>query len=115
MIQSRVLNSPEVWETEKWFEKLKLPDNDIGVFQTAEEVTAFAVPDLKGVQDYLKAARIQTLAAVRTITPEKLDQIVHLPLGEFSVAAMLVMTISHQSQHVGEMSYLRGLQRGMNQ
>jgi hypothetical protein len=114
MIQSKVINNREVWETEKWYEKLKLPPNDIGVFKTAEEVAAFSVPSIKDLQDYYKVVRIQALSAVKSITPERLDQVIHLPFGEFSVSAMFVMTVSHQSQHIGEMSYLRGLQRGMN-
>jgi hypothetical protein len=114
MIQSKVSNSPEIWGTEKWYEKLRLAPHDIGIFQTAEDVAAFSVPNLKVVQDYLKAVRIQSMAAVKIATPEVLDRIVHLPFGEFSVGALFSMAISHQSQHVGEMSYLRGLQRGIN-
>jgi hypothetical protein len=114
IIQTQINNAEMVWDTEKWYEKLKLPANDIGVYKTPEEIAAFSVPDFKNLRIYSDKVREKALAAANSITPAILDKVCHLPFGEFKGSALFVMTISHQTQHVGEMSYIRGLQRGLN-
>jgi hypothetical protein len=37
-----------------------------------------------------------------------------MPWGEFNVAGIFSIIISHTSGHIGEIAYLRGLLRGMD-
>jgi hypothetical protein len=44
----------------------------------------------------------------------QLDRIVKTPWAEVPAGSLLAMAITHQAEHAGEMSYIRGLQKGMN-
>jgi hypothetical protein len=133
-IQSRLRGKPQLWESEKWYQKLNKKADDSGGHYTAEQVAAFVVPDLKDLLGYAEAVRKQTLEYLKDLTPGQLDQKVELPpMGppptatvagtpnqarmpprEMTVGSMLMMNVTHLAQHAGEISYLRGLQRGMN-
>ena len=133
-IQSRLRGKPQLWESEKWYQKLNKKADDSGGHYSAEQVTAFVVPDLKDLLGYAEAVRKQTLEYLKDLTPGELDKKIELPpMGppptatsagtpnqarmpprEMTVGSMLMMNVTHLAQHAGEISYLRGLQRGMN-
>jgi hypothetical protein len=49
------------------------------------------------------------------LTPQELERIVNLPyLGDIAIGKLFARMIIHLSGHVGEMSYIRGLKRGLN-
>jgi hypothetical protein len=133
-VQSLLQRKTQIWEAEKWYEKLGKDKSDSGSHYTAEQVASFSVPDFKDLQEYTASVRTRTLEFLKDMTPEKLDQKVELPpMGpprsaapggqstsprrptfEPIVGSMLLMTVTHLAQHAGEISYLRGLQRGMD-
>jgi hypothetical protein len=115
MIQCRLREKPETWETEKWHEKLNLPVTEAGAHFTVEQVNAFVVPELKDLLGYYDAVRAQTSEYLKGMTPEAFDKKITWPnMGELAAAAVLMIIVGHTSQHIGEISYLRGLQRGMD-
>ena len=132
LIQFLIQRKPQIWETEKWYDKLGKPKTDTGSHYTPEQVASFQVPNLKDLQEYGIAARQKTLEFLQSLTPEKLDMKVELPpMGpppgpagqagpprrppfEPIVGPMLVALVTHLAQHAGEICYLRGLQRGMD-
>ena len=64
---------------------------------------------------YHDAVRAKTKETLRGMSVEALDEKVTFPnFGEMPRAALFSFLISHASQHIGEMSYLRGMQRGMD-
>jgi len=104
-----------VWETEKWCDRLGMPVTESGGQYTEEQVNAFNPPPLKDLAAYSQAVRSKLLASVQEMKPGQFDQKITVPFfGEMTVAAFIALMISHSSQHIGEMSYLRGLQRGLN-
>ena len=119
---------PKIWESEKWFEKLGKERTDTGGHYTAEQVGHFRISDIKDVKAYGAAVRQKSLAFLEEMTAEKLDLKVvpPIPAGtpgaarpnpfpfEPTIGSLLILTVTHLSQHVGEISYLRGLQRGMD-
>jgi hypothetical protein len=134
-IQSRLQGKPQLWESEKWYQKLNKSANDSGGHYTAEQVAAFVVPNLKDLLGYSEAVREQTLEYLKDLTAGQLDKKVELPpmgppptapsagtpnqprlppFRDMTVGSMLMMNVTHLAQHAGEISYLRGLQRGMN-
>jgi hypothetical protein len=131
-IQSLLQGKPQLWESEKWYQRLRKTANDSGSRYTAEQVAAFAVPELKDLQGYAEAVRKRTLEYLKDITPEKFDKKVNLPpmgpppkdvpagkpkmspFADATVGSMLSITLTHLAEHAGEISYLRGLQRGMD-
>jgi hypothetical protein len=132
-LMSLIQGKPQLWETGKWYEKLGKNVKDRGGHYTAEQVAGFIVPELKDLQEYTGAIRRETLEYIKEVTPEKLDTKLNLPpMGpppkdtaagqsapprrpfEPTVGGILLMTLTHLAQHAGEISYLRGLQRGMD-
>ncbi len=116
LIQSK----PQLWETGKWYDRLNKEVEDGGGPYTEEQVAGFVVPDLKDLQAYTDAVRKQTLDYLTKATPETLDREVEIPqMGPVkrpptTVGMLLLKNVTHSSQHAGEVSYLRGLKRGMD-
>jgi hypothetical protein len=134
-VQSRLRGKPQLWESEKWYQKLGKDAMDTGGHYTAEQVAAFVVPDLNNLLEYAEAVRKQTLEYLKELTPADFDKKVNLPpmgpppttqsagtptqprpspYGDMTVGSFLMMNVTHFAQHIGEISYLRGLQRGIN-
>lgn len=115
-----IQGKPQLWETEKWYQKLNKGLEDSGSHYTAEQVAGFVVPDLKALHAYADAVRKQTLDYLDEITPETLDREVIMPqMGPVkrpptAIGNILMMNVTHLCQHAGEISYLRGLKRGMD-
>ena len=115
-VQQRLLQKPQVWESEKWFLKLNVAENEAGAHYTVEQVNAFPVPDHKDLAAYYDAVRARTAEYVAGLKAEDFDRkLTILPFpGETTVAAILSLVVTHAAGHLGEISYLRGLQRGMD-
>ena len=122
-----------VWEKDKWYLKLNKDIKDTGAHYTTEQVANFVVPDMKDIQAYADAVRKQTLKYLKGLTPEDLDKKVvlpppppppknadgttpppHKPPFKNIAGILLLFTVSHLAEHAGEISYIRGLKRGMD-
>jgi len=135
-MQSRLQGKPHIWESEKWCEKLGKDVKDSGGHYTAEQVAAFVVPKMEDLMGYSDAVRGRTLEYLKNAPSDEFRRKITLPPPpvsvpprgapaampgqsgrpplEITVGQMLVMTLTHLAQHAGEISYLRGLQRGMD-
>ena len=129
-IHSRLQGKSQLWESEKWYQKLNKAITDDGAHYTPEQVAGFVVPDLEDLMAYAEAVRKQTLEYIQGLKPGDFDKKVNLPPPPVPrnvpagrpapprmspvVGSILLMLVTHLSQHVGEISYLRGLQRGMD-
>jgi hypothetical protein len=107
-------NKPHVWETGRWYNELNLAENEAGSHYTAEQINAFPVPRKDDLLAYNAAVREQTIAYLKSLKAADFDRKVSLPFGEFNVAGVFSIIVGHGAQHTGEMSYLRGLQRGID-
>jgi hypothetical protein len=113
-IQARLQGKPQIWESGKWYNKLNMAESETGAHYTIDQVNAFPVPNIKDLLDYYEAVRAKTLDYLNSLTPDAFDKIVKLQFGEFTVAGVFSLVISHTAQHIGEISYLRGILRGMD-
>lgn len=115
IIQSSVKGEPLIWESAKWYEKLNLPVEEEGAHYTIEQVNAFKVPPFNDLMAYYDAVRRKTKECLRGMQPEELDRNISFGnYGELPLATIFSFIVTHASQHVGEISYLRGLQRGLD-
>ncbi len=123
---------PQLWESEKWYQKFNKAINDGGAHYTAEQVAAFVVPDLKELLNYAEAVRKNTIEYLKGLKPADYEKKVNFPppppppVGSEArpvpprppftpnVGSMLLMLLTHISEHAGEISYIRGLKRGMD-
>lgn len=132
-VQRLIQGKPELWESGNWCIKMGKAKTDSGAHYKPEEVASFCVPTLKDMNDYAAGVRKNTLAFIDTLTPEKLDEKLklpafgpppgqqgkapsppHRPPFEPTVGIMTMMTVTHIAEHAGEISYIRGLIRGMD-
>jgi len=114
-IQARLQNKPTLWDSEKWYQKLGIPQNEDGAHYNIDQVNAFPVPPYKELLAYFNTVREKTLAYVAGIDAAELDRKFSMPpFGEMTVAGMLSLTVGHAAGHIGEMSYIRGIQRGLD-
>ena len=114
-IQVRLQEKSEVWETGKWHDVLNVPKDEAGAHYTAEQVNAFPVPKLDNLMAYAAAVRAATKEYVNSLTADVFERKITMPhFGEMPVAVILSLTVGHAAQHIGEISYLRGLQRGLD-
>ena len=112
-VQSRMQGKPEVWVTGKWYEKLHLPETEVGSHYTIQQVNTFPTPDLEETLAYYATVRAKTLEYLKELAPDAFERTLTMPQGRTaSVAAIFALIVSHAAQHVGEISYLRGVQRG---
>ena len=106
---------PQVWESEKWHEKLNLPDDPriTGYGYTAEQVDSFPAVQFGDLLGYGEAVRARTLDYVRQLAPAKFDEKVKSRIfGEVSVGNLINHLLCEIAQHVGQIAYLRGLVKG---
>ncbi len=114
-IQARLRGKPELYESGKWYEKLNLAKDEAGAHYTVDQVNAFPVPDLKVLLAYYDAVRANTLEYLKGLKAVDLEKKITMPhFGEMTQAAIFSIIVSHTSQHLGEISYLRGILRGMD-
>lgn len=115
ILQGLLKKKPLIWESEKWHEKLGLSKEEEGSHYALEQVNAFKVPELANILEYYEAVRANTKEILRSMTVEALDEKVTFPnFGEMPTAALFSFIVAHTNQHIGEMSYLRGMQRGLD-
>jgi uncharacterized damage-inducible protein DinB len=111
-IHRNLAQKPQVFE--KWYKKMNKAADDGGAHYTLDQVNAFVVPDLKDIMDYWAEVRAETIVYIDSLTEADLEKKIKMQWGEFNVAGILSLTVSHTVGHIGEMSYLRGLYRGMD-
>ena len=104
----------EIWRRDVWYEKLGLPAGDDGFDYTVDQVANLPQFDMADCMAYYDAVRRATLRYLDGLTPADLDR---CPQPErrpgYSVGRMLSHLIVEGSQHLGQVAYLRGLQRGL--
>jgi hypothetical protein len=131
-VNARIQGKQSVWESGKWYVKFNKAMTDGGAHYTAEQVAGFVVPEIKDLQAYADAVRKETTGYLKDVTAKELDRKVELPPMPHAqnadgksappprapfepiVGLMLQFTVAHLSQHAGEISYIRGLKRGMD-
>jgi uncharacterized damage-inducible protein DinB len=113
-IQEIIQGKKTLWEVEKWYEKLGMPITEAGNGYNCEQVNNFSVPQLINLLAFAEAAHAKSVEYIKNLKLDDLDLKIKLPWGDFTVAGVISMVVTHGTQHIGEVSYLRGLQRGLD-
>ncbi len=104
----------ELYEAEGWREKLGTPSNESGYQYTAEQLQAWPVPKLEVLRGYADSVREKTLAFLQSVTPEKLSELVRPERPPDTVGSILGRISTEIALHMGQIAYLRGIQRGLD-
>ena len=107
----------EVWIKDRWCDKVGMPSEGSGAGHSAEDVAAFPDIALADLLVYHDAVRKNTFRVIDALTeadlekshperrPERTDHpTIHWVLGHVAV---------EESQHVGQIAYIRGMLRGL--
>lgn len=115
LIQGLLQKKDLIWISEKWYEQLGLSRDEEGSHYSADQVNAFKVPQLSLLISFYDAVRVQTKAKLRNMAIEAFDEMVTFAnFGDMPVGALFSFMIAHANEHIGEMAYLRGMQRGID-
>ena len=114
-VQGFAQGADTVWERQRWFQKLGLPEKGSGFGYTAEQVNnlpRFDIDEMMAYYDVVREATLQYLKSVSAKDLETCPQPDQRP--GYSIGRMFSHVIVEESQHVGQAAYLRGLLRGLN-
>ena len=125
----RLQGKTQLWESEKWYQKFNKTIGDSGAHYTAKQLAAFVVPDLKDLLAYAEVVRKETQSYLKGLKPKDFDKKVNMPppiaiqagsptpprpLFNPIVGSMLMHLVTRFAERAGEISYIRGMQRGMD-
>ena len=102
----------ELYEAESWQDKLGTP---LKAYQySVEELKAWSVPPLGTLREYARSVREKTLALLRSMPTDKLSELAHPDRPPDTIGAILGRMSIETALHVGQIAYLRGVQRGLD-
>lgn len=108
------MRAPQVWERDGWPKRLGLPERDSGFGYNAQQVKDLPQYDFDGIMAYYDAVRQDTLKYLDSLTEKDLDR---YPDPErrpgYSIGRMFSHILIEEAQHVGQVAYIRGIQRGL--
>ena len=104
-----------VWQRDNWHGKMGLPEKESGFRYTAEQVTQFPAFDMDEMLAYYDAVRVETYKFLDSISEADLALRPHPRRPEYSLANMFSHLLVEESQHVGHVAYIRGIQRGIEE
>ena len=113
----------DVWGTNNWYTQFGLEPSDHGVRFTLEQVATFPVISLDLLQGYLGDVRADTKAFIQAFRLSDLDIVPgrfpfppNSPGGsdKWQMGHMFRQLFGELNQHLGQVSYLRGMVKGFN-
>ena len=109
-------NRPLAWVEEGWHERFGMSsENDFGTGWTSEQVRAFKVESAQLLLDYHSAVVKRSQEYLATVKADDLDRVLDEPQWDPrpTVGVRLVSLVSDNTQHAGQIAYLRGLFEGL--
>ena len=108
----------EVWISGRWCEVLRLPAEGNGYGSSMEQIAAFPDISIERILAYFDAVHESTLRVIETLTDGDLDKN-HSgrhwrePEGP-KVNRVLSHLVIEASEHIGQVAFIRGMLRGLN-
>ncbi len=107
-----------LWERANWAAKTGIETPGNGWGQSAEEIRAMPEMNVPALMAYYKTVRAETTEYFKTMQEQDLKSIVKHPSGDPSMDwtydRVLGHVLAEEGQHLGQISYLRGMMRGIN-
>ncbi len=115
-ILERCMDVPQLWE-ESWADRMgrsPAEPRETGARFTEEQLGEFQVPSLPLLLDYAEAAYDKAMEFLQGLDDATLDKTVIMARGgEITLSTLFQQVIWEFNQHGGQMAYLRGIQRGL--
>ena len=124
-IQVFAQDIPDIWTKDAWQEKFGLSQDDAFLGLSVEQLGKFPAITKENLDDYRHAVQNETQAYLKNLDASGLDFVTgRTPtpgragslerLGSWSIGRMFRQTLAEYNQHLGQVSYLRGMQRGLD-
>lgn len=113
-IQRFAQQLPTVWQRDNWHGQMGLPERESGFGYTIEQVVDFPKFDMGQMLAYYDTVRMETYKFLDSISESDLALKPHPRRPEYSLADMFSHLLVEESQHVGHVAFIRGLQRGLD-
>lgn len=114
---STIMKAGEIWERGGWFRRWPLPATlpesrrvrTTGNGWTPEEVAGWHPPPLEELLRYGQAVRDSALTVLEGLDLSRLSEVPRPERPEMTIAGYLYLASHHETQHQGQMDYLKGL------
>ena len=124
-IQVFAQDIPDAWTKDGWHEKLGLSEDYAFVGLSVEQLGKFPAITKENLDGYRHAVQNETQAYLKNLEADGLDFVPgRTPTperpaslerhGSFSIGRMFRQTLAEYNQHLGQVSYIRGIQRGQD-
>ena len=113
-IQRFAQSRDTVWNRDGWYQRLCMPERDSGFGYTGEQVQTLPAYDMSQMIEYYQVVRAETYHYLDSLTELDLGNAPHPRRPGYTVAQMFGHLMIEEGQHVGQVAYLRGIQRGLN-
>ena len=113
LINRRIRHGEQIWERDGWAERLGLPERDSGFGFSAEQVAILPEFSLDELMEYYQSVRREALEFIESLSADDLDKELYAGW-EYTVGGTLSHLVVEEAQHVGQVAYLRGMQRGLD-
>ena len=107
-----ILRRADLWEREVWGEKLGITAEGNGYRFSAEQATDFPDFSLNELMEYYRSVRSEIVEYIDSLTEDDLDALPNPRRPEYPVGETLKHVVVEEAQHVGQIAYIRGIQRG---
>ena len=115
-IQGFARGVEQLWTRDGWSGKLGMPASDSGHRYDADKVRNLPRFELSDIIEYYDSARKETFGFLESVAEEDLDRCPDPDRRPgYTVGRMFGHIVVEQAQHTGQVAYLRGLQRGLDQ
>ena len=107
-----IMRRQDIWEREGWGARLGIAENENGYrFSAARaaDIPNFSLDDLMA---YYKSVRSEIFAFIDTLSETDLDRLPNPRRPEYPIGDTLKHIVVEEAQHVGQIAYIRGMQRG---
>ncbi len=114
----------EVWERDDFAGRFNMPEVGHGIGLNEEQIAAQPAFDAEALRDYFDAVRAETLLFLSGLDDAALETVPgRLPFPElpgagrfasYSLARMFRQLSGEEQAHLGQVAYVRGLQRGLD-
>jgi DinB superfamily len=117
------MDAEEVWVKNAWFTQCGLEASDTGLRFTLEQVAAFPALALDMLSGYMPEVRRETRAYLQQLQVQDLDVVPgwfafapNTPpeSDKWSIGHVFRQLVGELNQHLGQVSYLRGMVKGFN-
>ena len=110
-----LLNNGKIWIIDKYYEKFPDLKEKRGYGFSQEELDKFPNMDIEWLINYYDVVRNNTNKLLENITEKDLYLKYEFKSEEVTGYFILGRLITELSQHLGQVSYIRGMLRGLNQ